>query len=72
VVCSLSEVFFETSAGPGNNIYVCARAGACIAHQSAYLDTANLDYWFCDAANAWQKLVSTTNSDRFSLIGQRA
>jgi len=88
-VCAVGELFFQTSASPGNNIYVCtatntwtgvaggngqtgtgAPTGACTAGQNTYLDTANLEYWFCDAANAWKKVLSTVNTGPFSLTGQ--
>lgn len=54
--------YFQSGAGvPG---------GSCIAGQNAYLDTTNLDYWFCDVMNTWKKLISTTNSGPFALTGQ--
>ena len=106
--CSVGELFFETGASPGLNIYLCAAvnvwtgagvtgfsqlsgtaavaqlpatvqyfqsgvgapAGACMAGQNTYLDTSNLDYWFCDAANTWKKLLSTSDNGPFTLTGQ--
>jgi hypothetical protein len=57
-----SVTYFQTGAG--------APPGACTAGQNLYLDTTNLDYWFCDVSNAWKKFISTTNSGPFSLVGQ--
>ena len=47
-----------------------APGGVCTAGQNAYLDTTNLDYWFCDATNAWKKVLSTTSTGPFALTGQ--
>jgi hypothetical protein len=49
---------------------VAAPVGACVAGQNTYLDTTNLDYWFCDVANTWKKVISTTNSGPLALTGQ--
>lgn len=38
-----SVQYFQSGAG--------APAGSCTAGQNGYLDTTNLDYWFCDIAN---------------------
>ena len=57
-----SVQYFQSGAG--------APTGNCTAGQNGYLDTTNLDYWFCDIANGWKKTLSTSNSGAFSLTGQ--
>jgi len=57
-----SVQYYQSGAG--------APAGSCTAGQNGYLDTTNLDYWFCDVANTWKKTLSTTNSGAFTLTGQ--
>jgi len=57
-----SVQYFQSGAG--------APAGSCTPGQNGYLDTINLDYWFCDIANGWKKTLSTTNSGSFTLTGQ--
>ena len=57
-----SVQYFQSGAG--------APSSTCTAGQNAYLDTANLDYWFCDVANTWKKVLSTSNSGPFALTGQ--
>lgn len=54
--------YFQLGTGPP--------AGTCNAGQNAYVDSTNLDYWFCAAANIWKKVISTANSGPFSLTGQ--
>lgn len=59
-------------AGSGN-MSLTSGAGApsanCTAGTSWYLDTTNLDDWFCSATNTWRKNLSTTNSGSFAATG---
>ena len=57
-----SVEYFQSGAG--------APTGPCTAGQNTYLDATNLDYWFCNAANNWKKLMSTSNTGPFALTGQ--
>lgn len=47
-----------------------APSSSCTAGQNVYLDTTNLDYWFCNVANTWKKIISTVNTGTFSMTGQ--
>jgi hypothetical protein len=57
-----SVQYFQSGSG--------APTGNCTAGQNGYLDTTNLDYWFCDIPNGWKKMLSTTNSGPFTLTAQ--
>ncbi|HXI42726.1 MAG TPA: hypothetical protein VNH83_22280, partial [Bryobacteraceae bacterium] len=68
-ICTATNTWTGVADGNGQT-GTGAPTGGCVAGRNTYLDTANLDYWFCDAANAWKKVVSTANTGPFSLTGQ--